>query len=172
MNEAGTPMPRRPWYREVWPWALMMPPALAVAGGVMMIWLAVSSEGALVVDDYSRIEEITEVQYERDRRAAELGIEAVLEWLPAPARVELELTTPPGVERPAALLLLLQHATSASGDRTLLLEPDGAVYRAAAEVPAARYHVELMPPDRSWRLASSLLPGVTNLVLTAQPAAH
>jgi len=150
----------------------MLPPALAVAGGVTMLWLAVSTEGALVVDDYSRIEEITEEQYERDRRAAELGLEAEVEWLTASARIEIRLLAPAGVERPGGLLLMLRHATDASGDRTLLLERDGAVYRAAAEVPAARYHLELMPPDRSWRLASSLLPGVTSLVLTPQPAAR
>ncbi len=42
----------KPWYREPWPWILMIMPVTAVVAGSFMMWLAVSTEDGLVEDDY------------------------------------------------------------------------------------------------------------------------
>lgn len=44
MNHAVT----RPWYRQLWPWLLILPPAAAVVGGFATLYLAVSRPDALV----------------------------------------------------------------------------------------------------------------------------
>jgi uncharacterized protein len=44
-------IPTRPWYREPWPWLLMLPPAVSVAGGLVMLYLALSSPPELVPTD-------------------------------------------------------------------------------------------------------------------------
>jgi len=31
-----------PWYRQGWPWIVLLPPAIAVAGGVVTVYLAFS----------------------------------------------------------------------------------------------------------------------------------
>ena len=31
----------RPWYRHVWPWLLIVPPAAAVIGGCFVLYLAI-----------------------------------------------------------------------------------------------------------------------------------
>lgn len=43
-------MTPRPWYREPWPWILIAIPALAVVGGAVTLWLALSHPDALVLD--------------------------------------------------------------------------------------------------------------------------
>jgi hypothetical protein len=41
----------RPWYRQLWPWLLIVPPAASVIGGAMTLYLAVSRPDVLVRQD-------------------------------------------------------------------------------------------------------------------------
>ena len=41
----------RPWYRQLWPWLLMLPPALSVVGGAVTYYLAVTRPESLVSQD-------------------------------------------------------------------------------------------------------------------------
>jgi len=41
----------RPWYRQLWPWLLIVPPAAAVIGGALTLYLAVSRPDVLVRQD-------------------------------------------------------------------------------------------------------------------------
>ena len=40
------------WYREPWPWLLMMGPAIVIVAGFYTLWLAIQSNDGLVADDY------------------------------------------------------------------------------------------------------------------------
>jgi len=158
----------RPWYREVWPWLLMLPPALSVAGGVTMVYLATHTPSALVVDDYARIDELTSERFDRDRAAARLGVEAELTFAPAPARVELSLRAPPPFTPPRALKLALRHATNPAADREIELLRAGEGYAAPADLVPGHYRLELMPADGAWRLAGELRGSGTRIVLAPQ----
>jgi hypothetical protein len=41
----------RPWYRQLWPWLLIVPPAAAVIGGAVTLYLAISRPDVLVHQD-------------------------------------------------------------------------------------------------------------------------
>ena len=41
----------KPWYRHVWPWLLIVPPAAAVIGGSVTLYLAVTRPDTLVRKD-------------------------------------------------------------------------------------------------------------------------
>jgi hypothetical protein len=41
----------RPWYRQFWPWLLIVPPAAAVIGGGLTLYLAVTRPDTLVRKD-------------------------------------------------------------------------------------------------------------------------
>lgn len=43
-----------PWYKQFWPWFLMIPPAAAVIGGIATIIIAIINADELVVADYYR----------------------------------------------------------------------------------------------------------------------
>ena len=49
----------RPWYRHVWPWLLIVPPAGAVIGGAITLYLAVTRPDVLVREDCHRDGAIT-----------------------------------------------------------------------------------------------------------------
>jgi hypothetical protein len=66
------------WYREPWPWLLMLGPALVIIAGVVTAYLAVVSNDGLVEDDYYKQGLTVNQRTVRDQRAAELGIEAEL----------------------------------------------------------------------------------------------
>jgi len=41
----------KPWYRQLWPWLLMLPPVLSVVGGGVTYYLAVTRPETLVSQD-------------------------------------------------------------------------------------------------------------------------
>jgi len=41
----------RPWYRHLWPWLLIIPPAAAVIGGSVTLYLAITRPDTLVRKD-------------------------------------------------------------------------------------------------------------------------
>jgi len=164
----------RPWYRQLWPWLLMLPPAFSVAGGVTMLYLAASTPSALVVDDYARIDEITSERFARDTLAAGLGLSAEVDFAASTGRIALTLISPGAFPLPRSLSMRLRHATNPAADRDLELVRDGDVYTTTARVEPGRYWVELMPEDGSWRLAAGEVTpmGRVSLEPQAPPAAR
>ncbi len=43
-----------PWYRQVWPWLVMLPPAVAVIGGVATVYVAFRHADPEVCGHYVR----------------------------------------------------------------------------------------------------------------------
>ena len=149
----------------------MLPPAAAVAGGVMMLVLATRAPTALVVDDYARIEDLTQIRFDRDRQAAVLGLVARLQFSAAPSRIDVTLTGQTGFDTPRWLLLSLQHATDPEADLEIELSRTDNLFGAALEFRPGRYRLELMPPDRSWRLGGSMRPADRQVRLQPQNVA-
>lgn len=65
-----------PWYREPWPWLLMLGPLIVIIAGVITAYLAVVTSDGLVEDDYYKQGLTVNRRTERDQRAAELGVAA------------------------------------------------------------------------------------------------
>ncbi|MDQ1342592.1 MAG: uncharacterized protein QG571_1210 [Pseudomonadota bacterium] len=60
----------RPWYRQLWPWLLIVPPAAAVIGGSLTLYLAVTRPDTLVREDCFK-DGVTMVCGEEARRILE-----------------------------------------------------------------------------------------------------
>ena len=43
---------KKPWHRQPWVWLLIALPMTAVIGGMVTIYIAVTTSDGLVVDDY------------------------------------------------------------------------------------------------------------------------
>jgi hypothetical protein len=165
-------IPVLPWYRQAWPWLLMLMPALAVVGGAITFWLATSTNNAMVVDDYYREGKAINRQLARDRTATELGLSGRLESGPDGAAVLTLRAAVPGV-LPATVDVRLVHATRAELDRTLILRGDGAgTYTSAdaGKLPASgRWNVHVEDPDRNWRLLGAATGFGQPLVFESAP---
>ncbi|UXY13977.1 FixH family protein [Chitiniphilus purpureus] len=143
--------PAPPWYKSPWPWFLMSIPALAVVGGIVMLYLAITSNDGLVSDDYYKEGQAINEQLDRDRGAARLGLHAQV--LLADNGKDLRVV----LDRPtsAALRLKVVHPTRAGLDQTVALKRETErLYTATLAVPLTqpRWRVELADAAGTWRL--------------------
>jgi hypothetical protein len=171
MSTAGTP---KPWYRERWPWLLMLPPAASVVAGLALAYLSVHEPSPLVVDDYANIEQIAREEAAADRRAGELELDATLTLRAdrtGGVSIAAELARTSAIALPATLVLRLRHVANPAADRTVELGYDGSAYRGRAVLAAGRYDFDLGPADRSWRLAGSVgsAPTTVHVAAAAPP---
>lgn len=144
--------PVRPWYREPWPWLLMIPPGAAVVMGIVMMVLAVRSDDGLVVDDYYKRGLAINQVLDREARAAALGLAATLSFSPARDRVQV-LISSAGQPVPQATLRLV-HPTRAGHDQIVTLIPGagGVLEGALTPVAPGAWRIVLEDPGGAWRL--------------------
>ncbi len=159
----------KPWYRDRWPWLLMLPPGASVVAGFALLYFALHSPAPLVVDDYSRIEEISREQQMADERAGARRLEATLRLRAdklGTTHFAVEVAGDVGTPTPT-LALKLRHAGNAAADRALVLDYDGRDYVGNTDLAAGRYDFELTPSDRAWRLAGAVGRAPTTVRVTA-----
>ncbi len=145
-----------PWYRQRWPWLLMLGPALVVVGGINLGWLAYSRQDAMVVDDYYKQGKAINQDLRRDRVASSMRLVFDARYDPAAGRLSGTLQ---GADGPMAapFRLHLAHATQPEKDLKLDVQPDGAG-RFSVALPLlerARWRVVVEGDKRDWRLAGS-----------------
>jgi hypothetical protein len=151
MRPETPPAPRpAPWYRHRWPWLLMAGPALVVAGGAYVAWLAASTDDGLVADDYYRRGLAINQTLERATRAAALGLAADVA-VAADGGVRMTLSGA-GDASPPAVRLRLVHPTRAGLDRaaSLVRGADGRYAGRIAPADGGRWLV-IVETDE-WRL--------------------
>jgi uncharacterized protein len=157
----------RPWYRDKWPWLLILPPAAAVVMGIVMVTLALRSDDGLVVDDYYKRGLAINQVLDREARAATLGLQATLSFSPQGDRVRVLLSDgESGALRPT---LRLVHPTRAGQDQAVVLESGaGGVFEGAlAPVSPGTWRLVLEDSGGLWRLAGEWRTADRQVVLRA-----
>jgi hypothetical protein len=97
-------------------------PFTAVIMGVVMIWLAIDTDDGLVVDDYYKQGlEINRV-IERDKRAATLGLSAIIEFDNSTGIIKMMFDKGQLDTFPESLPVHFRHATRENSDITVLLD--------------------------------------------------
>lgn len=163
-----------PWYRYGWPWFLISIPFVSVALGIMMLYLALSANNSLVVDDYYAEGKGINLRIERDRTATLLGMSATLVSSSEGLIVDVDRLMPAlptqlheqaesieaGFSWPQALVLRWIHVTRAELDGEALLQSIGGNRYLAPQVQwpeFGKYRIHLQPADNApWRLVSDL----------------
>jgi len=151
--ERSSPGTAKPWYREPWPWLLVAPPAFAIAGAIVMVWLAYTSADGVVADDYYKRGLAINRDLGRDRVAAERGITAVVARTADTLRVQLD------GDAPEAVFVHLAHSVRAEHDlRLRLARTASGAYEAALEaLPPGRWRVVVEDPRGEWRIVKERL---------------
>ena len=150
-----TRTPAERWYREPWPWIVMIAPAAAVVGGAVMLWLAITTYDGLVSDDYYREGLAINQVLRRDERAAELGYRAHASLSEDGTHVRVLLRQTSQVVRPETLNLRLTHPTRAGHDQVAVLKAlSSELYEARVNPPeVGRWRVSIEDTAGTWRLA-------------------
>jgi len=157
------------WYAEPWVWLLIALPMSAVIGGMITIYLAVTTSDGLVVDDYYNRGKAINMDLARDVAAASHGLRARLDLDLARRRILLSLESRDNLH-PAQVRFSLLHPTRPGYDQVIVLQPaEGDGYAGTLqEVHDGNWYVQLEADD--WRLSGALqTPRDSVVVLT--PAA-
>jgi hypothetical protein len=172
-----------PWYRQRWPWLLMVPPLAAVIGGMITIVLAVRSNDGVVAADYYKRGLAINAELSRSRRAAELGLTAEVQAAGESAGDSVHVRVSSGAQSlppEPALRIRLVHPGRGGAARIAMLsrvsaDPEGrsAEYRGAWQ-EAAELHApvawRVVVEARDWRLDGGIAAGeVHSFRLAAGP---
>ena len=112
----------KPWHKHPLVWMMLSIPFTAVIMGVVMIWLAVDTDDGLVVDDYYKQGMEINSVIDRDKKAAELGLSANIEFDTSVRIVHLTFDKGSLESYPESLPLAMQHATRANSDISVTLD--------------------------------------------------
>lgn len=150
-------MNAKPWYREPWPWLLMIGPFVVVVAGIYTAWLAISSADGLVTDDYYKKGLAVNQTIAASERAKQLGISVGVRVTDSGfvARLKAADMT---FALPPTLILTLSHPTRAGLDQSLVLTRDGDVYLGKLRLPSSGHWLVLLEDEtKSWRLMGNVV---------------
>ncbi|MDT8429680.1 MAG: FixH family protein [Pseudomonadales bacterium] len=117
--------PQPAWYRQRWPWVLMLVPFAAVLFGMVMVGTAVFFPDDVVVDTYYKQGQGINRLLALDDRATALGLRAELraELHAQQGETVLSLSAAQGNLAETALQLSVFHVTDSNADREFQLLP-------------------------------------------------
>jgi hypothetical protein len=139
-----------PWYRQFWPWFLIMLPASVVVAGFYTLYLANRYADDLVVDNYYKNGLAINRQLEKKQRATDLGISVQLQF--SKVAVTVQMTGPVDA---AELQLLMSHPLESDRDfAVVLMRVDPGLYSGILQQSVApRWHWTLeLEHAQAWRL--------------------
>lgn len=153
MNMAPVEARSKVWYREPWPWLLMLGPAIVVVAGFVTLFLAINSNDGLVSDDYYKQGLAINRTMQRDARAREMNYRADL-TVSRESRGLRVILAGAGV-LPPALRLHLIHPGKSSADETVELRALGqGVYQGEYRREfTGRRHLILEDQPATWRIS-------------------
>ena len=164
-----------PWYRQFWPWFLILLPATAVVGGFVTLYIAVQTQDSLVLDVEKSIGATKEQILVAERRAKDLGLEARVEFNLETGVIVARLSSDEELTPPSLLNLELSHPAFKDRDIRVqmarsLPDADGNATWSGhfASIPEGRWYVVLQADG--WRLNGSWSGDAANLAL--RPASH
>ncbi len=151
-------MTQTPWWKQRWPWLLMLGPAVVVVAGTYTGWLAYSRQDALVVGDYYKQGKAINQDLRRDRLASSLGLSAVIGYDATRGTLNGQLRrTASDQGQTERLFVHLSHATLPEKDIQLVVQPDefGAFQISLPMLERSRWVVLIEGEKRDWRLAGT-----------------
>jgi len=146
---------KNPWHKEPWVWLLIALPMCAVIGGMITLYLAVTTSDGLVVDDYYERGKTINMDLARDRAAALHGLRARLDFDNTSRRVLLTLDSSDSTH-PAQVRLSLLHPTRPGHDQIVQLLPEANDEYAGTLQPLSEGHWYLLLEADDWRLSGTL----------------
>lgn len=112
----------KPWYKYPLVWMMLSIPFSAVIMGAVMLTLAIDTDDGLVADDYYKQGLGINRVISRDKKSAELGISALIDFDNTSRAFNVEFEKGQMQTFPEHLQLQLQHATRANSDITVTLD--------------------------------------------------
>lgn len=139
------------WYKQFWPWFLIVVPFSSMVLSFTMMNFAFNSEDSMVIDDYYKEGKGINLNLQKLQQAKVLNISTQAQILSDSIEVTFISGAP---QKGAALTLDFYHSTQKFKDFsvTLLRDANG-IYRAplTADV-SGKWQLSLHPFDESWKI--------------------
>lgn len=157
MNTAILNSPVTPWYKQRWPWFLMLGPAVVVSGSMFTAYLAFSQPDPVVVGDYYKKGKAINQDLSRDRIASAMGLALTMGYDASRGVLTGQVRRASGIAMTEPLQVRLSHATLPDKDIEAHVQPDAA---GRFELPLpmferSRWVVLVEGEKRDWRLAGA-----------------
>lgn len=147
----------KPWYREPWPWLLMLGPFVVVVAAIYTAWLAVSTSDGLVANDYYKQGLSVNKTIASSERATALGLAVSLRVVEGGLALRLTARDK-GFVPPPTLVVTLSHPTRAGLDQSKVFARVGDVYAGKLRLPASGHWLVLIEDEpKSWRLLGNVV---------------
>lgn len=147
----------KPWHKYPFVWFVFSIPLSAVIVGMILLWLAITTDDGMVADDYYKQGLAINKSLRRERLASELGISAIFEYDRELNRVLLRLNKGELSDYPANLSFSLQHAAKSDWDEQMRLmhgQDNQYIGYIKGQLPPGVWHVELAMQE--WRIGARI----------------
>jgi hypothetical protein len=155
----------RNWYQEPLVWMLVAIPLSSVLVGIVMLWLAITNEDGLVVDDYYKRGLEINRTLERDAAATEHALTSELRFATATDQILVTIEAADGFEYPETITLGIYHSVKTGFDKEVVLAriSDKAYSGPSPELIPGRWYLDLHT-DR-WRITGQMTWPVESVYL-------
>jgi hypothetical protein len=153
----------KPWFRQFWPWFVILLPASAVVASLYTVNLAIQTSDSLVVDAELGMDVIAAQHVAAGKLAASLGLSADLELNRETGALSLSIRSSHeqhNADVPQSVVLTFSHPAFEDRDQSVVLQRTGTSHGSpySARLPAipdGRWYLVLESGGR-WRMTADL----------------
>ena len=153
---------KKSWFKQFWPWFLIILPLTAVVAGISTVVIATNNKPEMVVDDYYKTGKAVNADLSLLKKAKELGISGVVIQQEGELMITLN-----GLKESASISLSLFHSTQAKRDKTVMLTADanGNYHYETETSLKGKWTLRIEPFDKQWRLQKIVQFPAKNIIL-------
>lgn len=153
---------KKAWFKQFWPWFLILLPLSAVTAGISTLIIAIKNEPEMVVDDYYKTGKAINTDFSLLQQAKERGISAQVKQQQGELLISLT-----GLQNNASLRLSLFHATQSKRDKSIMLTADaiGNYHYQTEQSLTGKWILRIEPFDKKWRLQKNVQFPTANITI-------
>jgi hypothetical protein len=153
---------KKAWFKQFWPWFLIILPMAAVVAGISTLIIATSNKPDMVMDNYYAKGKAINADFTLLKNAQRRNIKALVVQNKNELIVSLN-----GVIDNSSINLSLFHSTLASRDISVLLTADsqGKFHFETDKDLTGKWQLRIEPFDKSWRLEKTVTLPISEISL-------
>lgn len=142
------------WYKQFWPWFLIILPLCAVIASFTTLKIALDNSDSLVAEDYYKDGKAINMDLRKEKYAKQIGMQFSMTF----DDKQIQITQHGGPAYSAGLLVEFYHPTLSESDFKLVATADGnGIYRIELDQPIkGAWEVRLESFDGIWRIQKRL----------------
>ncbi|MEW4982202.1 MAG: FixH family protein [Cycloclasticus sp.] len=141
-----------PWYKQFWPWFLILLPLTVVIASVITFIIAQNNKPSLVSGNYYKEGLAINSNKKLEETAKKLGLTATISTNSTAITLQLANLE----NQPAQILVKLRHATISQHDQSLsLVKIADGIYQSPFILPKqGKWYISINDPTHTWEIKS------------------